>query len=722
MMDIKAFRENELKMSEKEFSELVGINIKKLKEWESGKASFDTMPFIQKITQKTDFDFNQILLYEKPTIKPIDVEYTWEKVDFTQKHLLEYVDKAINNKDLYISEKSRQKYLTDLKQGIEARTVKPSISIVGRSDAGKSTLINALIGMDKMPTSWTPCTAIAIYIKHTCDRPSFIKEDVWVFADSNKDEQFWNVKKLYDEEYCRSWKVAEGGADILCDIGTRKANSSTGAGSAVIFIDAPILLDCDIVDLPGYGTGEEKDDYITFGMAAQSDILIYLSQANGFLKQEDIAFLKRNIKRLPVWERVAENDIGVLGNLFIVASQAHTVDHGNKEELKHILDEGNIRLTKSLSAEYWAQRESKSGYEITVDHTRDRFFVYTTDIPDLCTEFEKELKLIIEKLPDVINERTMSFVRKFVERRRPKLSAEIKKYEEMIEEREKYVKLLENIESHELDHARKTDEYKSKVLDYIKEIEAESEAELVDFFSNTINTDSIIKMIKEEGIKNKKEELECFVSKLQEQIQDKCGAIIKGKTEALSEMINKYLHDYNEEIKAVFDDSSVDVDFDAGYNFAEALAKIGIIGGLGAWIAGDMAFFVGSYAFIMGLGGDLALFGTFLGPIGLGIGLAIGAGLGVIRLLGGGWQKNVAKHLTKAYDENNALEKYKASFSNYWSETREAFNKAAKSLDEDWERYVNQLREQINNYNIDDINREKKSMETIAQILDGIPL
>lgn len=155
-MNLKSLRVNKLGMTEKEFSEAIGIELSKLSEWEEGgNPSFDTLPYIQRIAQKTGMDFNAILSYEKPKIKALDAKYTWETADFTKKSFIDYISDTLNNKDIYICEEQRQKYLVDLQQGIEATLVKPSISIVGRSDTGKSTLINALIGMEKMPTSWT---------------------------------------------------------------------------------------------------------------------------------------------------------------------------------------------------------------------------------------------------------------------------------------------------------------------------------------------------------------------------------------------------------------------------------------------------------------------------------------------------------------------------------------------------------------------------------------
>lgn len=179
-----------------------------------------------------------------------------------------------------------------------------------------------------MPTSWTPTTSIAVYIKHISDRPAFIKEYALVFNNHLGSENMWNERQLYDEQYCRSWKIAAGGVEILRSFGTRQGeNYDKEAGAAVIFLDAPVLKTCDIVDLPGFGTETESDDNITFAATQKSDVIIYLSQANGFMKIEDITYLKRNINELPVWENKSSNALSPLSNLFIVASHAHTVKH-----------------------------------------------------------------------------------------------------------------------------------------------------------------------------------------------------------------------------------------------------------------------------------------------------------------------------------------------------------------------------------------------------------
>lgn len=329
-MDFKSLRSDKLKLTQEEFANLYGISIQEVQELDkTGKPDMD---LIVKIATKSGLDFNTILSYEKPRVKPISAKDTWEKTNFTKKSLSGYLNSALEQMD--IPDDMQKNYIDDLEIGIMSKFVKPTVAIVGRSDTGKSTLINSLIGAEKMPAKWTPTTSTAVYVKHIKDRPAFIHDEAWIFKRECGNEKFWNSKRLYDEKYCEKWKVAGGDLSLLETYSTRQGGGlKTEAGSAVVFVDAPILLNCDIIDLPGYGTETASDDVITAKTAAHADVLIYLSLASGFLRIEDIEYLKNNVRTLPVLEKKGENGLKPLANLFVVASHADSVDNGNEISL-----------------------------------------------------------------------------------------------------------------------------------------------------------------------------------------------------------------------------------------------------------------------------------------------------------------------------------------------------------------------------------------------------
>lgn len=314
-MDFKSLRSDKLKLTQEEFANLYGISIQEVQELDkTGKPDMD---LIVKIATKSGLDFNTILSYEKPRVKPISAKDTWEKTNFTKKSLSGYLNSALEQMD--IPDDMRKNYIDDLEIGIMSKFVKPTVAIVGRSDTGKSTLINSLIGAEKMPAKWTPTTSTAVYVKHIKDRPAFIHDEAWIFKRECGNEKFWNSKRLYDEKYCEKWKVAGGDLSLLETYSTRQGGGlKTEAGSAVVFVDAPILLNCDIIDLPGYGTETASDDVITAKTAAHADVLIYLSLASGFLRIEDIEYLKNNVRTLPVLEKKGENGLKPLANLFVI--------------------------------------------------------------------------------------------------------------------------------------------------------------------------------------------------------------------------------------------------------------------------------------------------------------------------------------------------------------------------------------------------------------------
>lgn len=393
-MDFKSLRSDKLKLTQEEFANLYGISIQEVQELDkTGKPDMD---LIVKIATKSGLDFNTILSYEKPRVKPINAKDTWEKTNFTKKSLSGYLNSALEQMD--IPDDMRKNYIDDLEIGIMSKFVKPTVAIVGRSDTGKSTLINSLIGAEKMPAKWTPTTSTAVYVKHIKDRPAFIHDEAWIFKRECGNEKFWNSKRLYDEKYCEKWKVAGGDLSLLETYSTRQGGGlKTEAGSAVVFVDAPILLNCDIIDLPGYGTETASDDVITAKTAAHADVLIYLSLASGFLRIEDIEYLKNNVRTLPVLEKKGENGLKPLANLFVVASHADSVDNGNEISLANILKSGCERYMSTLSDSYWKSRAEESGYDYSPAVIQSRFFTYTTDIPALCEKFRNNLDVTIKR-------------------------------------------------------------------------------------------------------------------------------------------------------------------------------------------------------------------------------------------------------------------------------------------------------------------------------------
>lgn len=720
-MDLKALREYKLRQSRAEFAQHIGVSEADVALWEEGSPSVEV---IEKIAQKTGLDFNMILGYKKPVVEAIIPEDTWKDVESTKSSLIHYITELLQQ--AHVTENQKKAYIDGLQQCIDCNSDKPRVVIAGRSDTGKSTMINTLLGAESMPAAWTPTTAIAVYIKHIADRPAFMQENAWVFANQAGEETLWDVNRLHDEEYCKAWRIAAGDVDILQTYGIRQDQGHAfEAGSAVVFVDAPILRDCDIIDIPGFGTETESDDWITLKVTQSADVIIYLSQANGFMRIEDITYLKENIQSLSTWERKGDNELKPLANLFIVASQAHTVNHGDRAQLENILKTGCENLTKTLSERYWARREEVSGYskdDYEKDALPSRFFTYTTDIPDLCEAFNAEIRAVLQALPVIIHERTKAAVKKYVETHRPRLAAEISQYEHIEQERDKYAAMLEEIEKNELSRIEKNDRQKSIIFDGIEKLRIESEQEFRAFFSEMVNTDAIIKQLKDEKIKNTKEDVELFASKFQSTVQDEVKEILRRKNHALTLIIREYIKNYSKEVNYTYSDDSFGVNFDAAWAFTSALSKIGILGGSGALVSGIAALFFLPIPVLIGVGGDVAVAALAFGPVGLAAGLAIGGALGVVKLFGGGWEKSVAKQMTKAFENNNIQEKYISAIRSCWKETTQEFISAVQGLEEEWQNHIEIIRKVVHEYDDQELEEQLYSLRELLKFFDRLPV
>lgn len=736
MFDLRSFRERTLRMTQENFAALIGQRQDYVSRLEKNPAQIPLDVLIT-IANKTGMTLDQLLNYQKPIIKTLNTEFKWQSADFTKKTLIDYIERYSEDfKDL--TEARYGKLISDLRSGVYQAIKKPKIAIVGRSDVGKSAMINAIMGIEKMPTAWTPTTSIIVYIKHISDRPSFISEDVWIFK-SSKEGIGWDDSRLNDESYCQDWKLAAGGTEILKTYGTRQGDNyiSNDAGSAIIFVDSDVLKNCDFIDLPGFGTGDrEEDDAMTLSASQRADVLVYLSIANGFMRDEDIQYLHHAIKNLNIIESKEDKCILPLSNLFIVSSQAHTVDRGNETSLKNILDKGCERFEKTITDNFWSDRESATGYAYTHDIFRSRFFTYSTDIEQTRTAFEIEMKRVIEVLPGQVERKAKDFVKDYVASARISLDNEIEDYNKILSEKDKYENLLNEINKNEPARKNSSQNDRIHVSKKIDDFRKESISEFAEKYGNTISVDSIVNIIKTKGFKKNKEDVQLLSNYINSLVEDAIQSVLKKKSEDLSEVIEKYISGFQRSTLGEKADKIgiSTVSFNATRAFAAGLTGLATIGGLALWAStlGNLGAYIllakgVSLLAALGIsvGGTAAAASAIAavgGPVVLGIALAVIASLAVFSIFSGGWEKSLAKKLVKAYDDQDALMKYKKAISLFWEDTQKAFEASSDNMEKEWEDYVGNLRGMIENYDVDDIIRRIDVAREIKSFFTNIPL
>lgn len=615
-------------------------------------------------------------------IKPND---TYAPSQNAKSSLVEYLKEGLNEFD-------EETVLNEIKkiEGCVKSLRKPRISFAGKSDTGKSTLINTLLGAEKMPAKWTPTTSIVVYIKHVDDKPVFIHEDVWIFGKRSAEQ--WDYARLNDESYCEEFLIAKGDFSLLSTFGTHQGEQKDQeiASCAVAFIDSPLLKDCDILDLPGFGaTAEDNALHKINTQDNETDILLYLSRSNGFLGDE-LAYLQECIKSLRPIER-ADNGIQKMENLFVVASQAGAVGHGNFTELEKTLDIQCQALCKSYSVAVEADaddtllpcRSEITGCVYKEQDFRARFFTYEKELPRLCKKFNAAFTSLAEKLPKAIYKEFSVNLKEVVADSTDIIQQRVNEWKSMLENKEKFIELVREIK--EKEPARKVEQEakNSEMRSNITTLRTESKQEIQTMYNTTMCVDNLVSLIERSDVHDKKQEKQDFASTVNELLSNRIQKILSEKTKAYSDKLDNYLEDYAKTFKKLATGNDVKVHFDAANSFSIGLAGLGALGASAAWLSTSLTawsvFTLGSF---FGWGPIIAVGGV----IGIAVSGLIALTVSVVKAFT--WKKDLANSIIKAYEKKRYIETIFDDVDKYWDDTEASFVAAAKHVEDDWQQHI----------------------------------
>lgn len=692
IFDLKNFRKNKMNgMSQEEFAKQIGISQDKVSRMEADPIQI-SLEVLIKIAIHFGMTLDELVKLPKPVLQGVSVEYTWSSVEFFRQTLRDYISNN-NWGDTYKAD------MKELSRLVEKIIRKPKVAFIGRSDVGKSTMINNLLGTARMPAYWTPATAIAVYIKHTKDRPLYMDEDVWIFQSDKKTNEVWDDTRLNDEKYCRSLKLSSGTYELLNSYGTRNGEyfSEGKATSAVVFIDSSLLLNCDIIDLPGYGTGNcVEDDSLSLREKSKADVLVYMSISNNFMKSEDISYVKDAILCLPDISNCNGVDIEPLDNLFIVASQVHVIDQGNVTELNHILSEGCEKFERSLTEDFWEYREKP-------DLLLSRFYTYTSNIPMLRKRFEEDFCKLIEKLPQVVEQKAKGIMKVWVNSKSQEIQNIINRYQNLLQERERCKVELEEYSRNELRYYSSFQIARQRIIQAIDKYKYESQAEIENYYYSTITVENLISLMEQHNIKKTREDFQIFSSYVFGLLQDKINEILKEKSNNLARDINNFLANFEMNTQILLE------------------ICVPSYGNLGGYILNSKENRLLS---ILGIGVTAVPTSTVAAittPINLGITLAFIRAIAVFNAFSSNWRKNIANKFVDLCRTEYVLDKLKNDIRDYWINTSNAFQKSTDSLETGWEEHLKILKEQFYSYDVNKINMFKTEAEIMKNFLQNIP-
>lgn len=645
-------------------------------------------------SQATGISIDALLHMRKEKPK-FEINDKWTSIyDFEQK-ISNFV---IKHRDCIDSES----VLNTLKDAIH----KPKVAFIGRSDVGKSTLINSLLDNNALPVSWTPTTSIIIYVKHIKERPTYIKNQVLIFKANEKGE-LWDDTKLADRKYTESYTIASGEYSLLADYGSRQGNKfeENDAASAVVFVNSDILNNCDLIDLPGYGTGDREQDDILLDKIKNIDILIYMSQASSFLREEDICWLQSGLLKLPIISSIY-NSLKPLSNLYVVASQAQNINYGSITELNNILDKGVERFNKTLSPNYW----NRFGKSVELNDFRKRFFTYSTDQASLRKDFEEDFRNLLEHLPQFTIKATLELLKEGIITKIDEAKKRITFFQEILKEREAKKKKLEEMLANEPERINRNTLAKQRILN---EIESLKKSSIIDFttkYNRIINKENIINLIESENLNKKEEDIKLLSQKISNLLNETNSSIILQYSEKFKDLVNEYIKDFEADtnLRAFENNINGKSGFNFIASFAGGMAGMATYGALSVWAAslGNLGAYIlvaKGVSILSALGISVGGTATAIsavsaigGPITIAIGLAILTAIIVYSILLGNWKKSVAEKFIKEYDKQRILEKFTQTITNYWKDTCTAFNLAAENMEKEYKEYLNALTKEIN--------------------------
>lgn len=258
------------------------------------------------------------LIEEQEEIQEPSVEDLYEsKSDSFYKDSLAKINLHVRNILELIESESLKTKVKNIPQKIKEQSF--SIGITGVMNAGKSTMLNALLGKDILGTSVVPETAnltILKYSKTPSAKVNFWDKGEWAEIEKSADsissiQKFIKDTKEHFQEDLDNYITKEGFSkeikteDLASYTSAKYSNKVCNLVKSVdLYSDLEFLKDgVQIVDTPGLDDPVVQREEITKSYLSSCDLMIHLMNVNQSATQKDVEFiidtlLYQNVSRL----------------------------------------------------------------------------------------------------------------------------------------------------------------------------------------------------------------------------------------------------------------------------------------------------------------------------------------------------------------------------------------------------------------------------------------
>ena len=615
---------------------------------------------------------------------------------------------------------------------------KPRVGIVGKFDSGKSRLINTLIGQEVLPTGYQPETSVICLVRHNSDRPDWMKEDleamnqnVFVMKAEGRVEngcKEFDFDDLEDKDHFQSFRCMSGGLDVLKDFGSHSGRRAIDAVNqnmfaALVYVDAPLLMNCDIFDFPGYSNSEEDSQKAEFAKEKKMlDILVYTSTAIGFMGSVDFTFLNVHLAKL---RHIESEGLTPLQNLFVVATRSSIV---NITELAEIFEKSGARTYDFLKDNL--SEVLKDG--VSHDAFIERFFTFDAEQIACRKNFEGDLRELVEKRYPSLQRSRLN--RAFAEAKGEaiaKLESHSDHIDGLLNDADSKFKALKVLEKSEPEKKAERDSKAKQVRLKIERSKEETRTYIGTNLKKKCSEQAIERLIRDKRYTQKEAQHECgiyLVNKLQTHLEK----FLSTKAKELANDIDRYHESFDHNDSPL----SVDFLFDSRSAFIAGLAGVGTYGALSVWAATVAAGSnLGAYilttkavsalsAMGISIGGTAAVnaaIATIGGPVTIMAALAIGVAALVWAIFGKSWQERLASRLAKSIFEEEIIQKLAERADEYWDSTRNAFDEGSDAAEKEYREHMEMLRKQIKERDRQSLEEQKKYTASVRKLFEGLP-
>ncbi|MCC6887935.1 MAG: helix-turn-helix domain-containing protein [Hyphomicrobiales bacterium] len=590
---------------------------------------------------------------------------------------------------------------------LSSRLRKPRIALYGRFDAGKSRLANALLGQEGLPSRYSPTTLLPCLVLHRDDKPYLRHEDVWI------------MPKGADVEH-----VLAGGPGleplVVGDLGTLNrfgtsdavlaSRSLDDAGYALVFLDAPILRSCEILDTPGFGsairetpglTAADRDEWMRFPIAHRNEAVCYLAPFTGFMNGDDMRELGALISRLPGADRPSAQDR--LRHLIIIATHAHP--NIRDDELRHGLDQAAARIARELAPQL-AQIAGDVEEPPTAELVRARIFPWYVETPSRRLALESDLRdFLTSHVPAALTAELNRSLEAFFAGADEFYPREIQHVDALIGAQATARGELERV--HELEPCRKdeTDQRRRVVEAATAECRALTRAYLDENAAPRLTSDAIKKVIDETfiGEDARKRAEEGAGAAVLAAVRADIEGFIAEQVQKIEREVDLFIGSFNAGPHSFGRGRPA---FDAQAAFLGGLAGATTFGALAAWAATTAGGNLGAWLLVpqvvsllarLGIGvaggtaGGVSIVAALGGPVGIGIGLALSIGLIIWQVMRSRWQDLLAEGLASEFAKRDVLGTLRQRCDRFWQDTTEAFARAADETEKQHREYLDKL-------------------------------